>query len=56
MDDYGFSSTPGYCAIDAEGKVRSAGYPNFDGGPWKDLVDSWQQEKPQLAKLTAEPV
>ena len=51
MVDYKFSSTPSYCAIDAEGKVRSAGYPNFGGGEWKALVDAWQQAKPQLANL-----
>lgn len=49
--DYKSLGTPSYCAIDAEGRVRSAGYPDFRGGEWKTLVDSWQQAEPQLANL-----
>ncbi|HEX8219140.1 MAG TPA: redoxin domain-containing protein [Chloroflexia bacterium] len=51
MQDYKFNSTPSYCLIDAQGKVRLSGYPSFEGGEWRSLVDSWQQGTPQLASL-----
>jgi peroxiredoxin len=40
--DYKLSSTPSYCLIDEYGKVKSSGYPSFEGaGAWKELVEPW---------------
>ena len=42
MDDYKAPGMPFYCSIDANGKVRSTGFP-FDGNEsWKLLTDFWE--------------
>lgn len=42
MEDYKVPGTPTYCLIDQAGNVVHAGFPDFNGGPWKDLVEVWR--------------
>jgi peroxiredoxin len=49
MNDYQARSTPSYCLVNAQGKVQSSGYPNFDGEAWKDWLDSWAKQSVPVA-------
>jgi peroxiredoxin len=49
VTDYKISSTPSYCLIDAQGIVESAGYPSINFSEWKNLLDSWERNKYELA-------
>ncbi|MEM8536023.1 MAG: redoxin family protein [Chloroflexota bacterium] len=52
MDDYKAPGMPFYCSVDADGKVRSTGFP-FDGNEsWKLLTDLWEAK----AQVEATPV
>lgn len=42
MTDYRTRGTPYYCLVDAQGKVGSAGYPSWEWGEWKALVEGWR--------------
>lgn len=44
MEEYKADQTPSYCLINEHGKVSSSGYPNLDGGAWKEWVDSWTRQ------------
>lgn len=39
MEDYKSTSTPSYCFINHQGKIRSAGLPILEEGEWKALDD-----------------
>jgi peroxiredoxin len=41
-EDYKMRGTPSYTLVDKEGKVQSAGHPNFQMGNWKKLVTEWE--------------
>jgi peroxiredoxin len=53
QEDYRLSATPSYCLVDVQGAVVSSGYPSFDGGPWKALVDKWVPAPKLHADLVA---
>jgi peroxiredoxin len=42
MEDYKVVGTPSYCLVGEDGFVQSAGFPDPQRGPWKDLVDDWE--------------
>ncbi len=40
MENYKLSMTPSYCLINGQGRVRSSGYPNLNGGIWKQFAEA----------------
>jgi signal peptidase I len=46
FQDYSFEAWPMYCLIDAQGVIRSAGYPGLQWGDWKALAESWSRTPP----------
>lgn len=53
MEDYKITGTPSYCLVDAEGIIRSSGYPSKDFGDWKTLSQSWESQAGRTNKLLA---
>ncbi|HEX8220197.1 MAG TPA: redoxin domain-containing protein [Chloroflexia bacterium] len=53
LRDYGVSGTPAYCLVSPEGKVQSAGFPDFSGGDWKKISESWQVPQASVTELAA---
>jgi peroxiredoxin len=51
FNDYKLRGTPSYYLLDGQGKVQSGGYPNFNGGDWKQLVESWEAPNLQGSRL-----
>lgn len=43
--NYGVFGTPFYCFVNAQGNIQSIGYPNFERGEWKTLIESWLQQE-----------
>jgi hypothetical protein len=41
MTDYKAPGTPYYCLVNAQGKIQSAGYPSWEWGEWRALVEGW---------------
>ena len=49
LQEYKATGTPGYCMVNADGIVQSAGYPSLERGEWKQLTDEWKQSQPRVA-------
>ena len=51
FEDYKITSTPQFCAVDAQGRVQSTGYPSPEVDPaWKGLTERWAAVQPPTSR------
>ncbi len=54
-DDYQITSTPRFCAVDAQGRVQASGYPSPEVDlAWRGLTERWAAVQPRTGRVAGE--